>query len=331
MAMSKDCAQESFNGVSQGLTAISVDTACVSSLQCDIYIQREPSAEPILYRRKTHPLQEADLARLIKRGITTLFISKSHEATYRDKVYEEVCCDESIDPARRFQVLREINAAFFEKAFRSDNLDEMVEFTDVLGDQLSTLLNRDDIIVEDLLSLMEFDNGTYTHCVNVSTYSLLLSTRLGIRRASDLKAIAAGALLHDIGKRKVQLSILNKPGPLTDEQREHINKHPMWGFKELAFRDDLSWGQLMMVYQHHERLDGQGYPAGITGEEIHPWARICAIADVFHALTSVRPYRNPLSPEAAIEVIEKQTKTAFDPEMVECWNTIMKTTPCFMA
>jgi hypothetical protein len=88
---------ENSDNTSQGLVAVSIDSACASSLQCDIYIQRDSNEGPILYRRKSHPLQKADLDRLIQREIKTIFISKSHEATYRDKMYEEVCCDESIN------------------------------------------------------------------------------------------------------------------------------------------------------------------------------------------------------------------------------------------
>ncbi|MBN2295758.1 MAG: HD domain-containing protein [Pirellulales bacterium] len=329
--MSECCTYSQDINTGQSLVAISVDSACAASLQCDIYIQREPNEEPILYRRKSHPLEKADLDRLIKRGIETIFISKSHEATYRDRMYEEVCCDETIAPAERFRVLRDINEAFFEKAFRGGKLDEVVGFSEVLGSQLTEIISRNDLVVEDLLSLMEFDNGTYTHCINVSTYCLLLATHLGISKVEELESIAAGALLHDIGKRQVQLSVLNKPGPLTDEQREHVQRHPLIGFEELSLRGDMNWRQLMIVYQHHERMDGLGYPTGISGDEIHPWARICSIADVFHALTSIRPYRFPLSVSAASVVIGGEMKTAFDSEMVKCWNTIMKTTPCFMA
>ncbi len=329
--MPENCSKEDSGNASQGLFAVSTNSACASSLQCDIYIQRESEAEPILYRRKSHPLQKADLDRLIQRGIDTIFIGKSHEATYRETMYKEVCCNETIAPAKRFQVLRDINEAFFQKAFRSEKLDDVVDFTGVLGSQLTDLISRKDLVVEDLLSLMKFDNGTYTHCVNVSTYGVLLATRLGISKLSDLEAITSGALLHDIGKRQVQLSVINKPGPLTDEQREHINKHPTLGFRDLALRDDLNWGQMMMVYQHHERLDGGGYPTGIAGDEIHPWARICSITDVFHALTSIRPYRSPLSHSTASEGIDKQAGTHFDPEMAKCWNTIVQTTSCLTA
>ena len=87
-----------------------------------------------------------------------------------------------------------------------------------------------------------------------------------------MSEIAAGGLLHDIGKRHVPAHILNKPGKPTEAEWTLIRRHPVTGYQELAGRDDVTWGQLMMVYQHHERFDGSGYPAGILQGEIHPWA-----------------------------------------------------------
>jgi HD-GYP domain-containing protein (c-di-GMP phosphodiesterase class II) len=114
---------------------------------------------------------------------------------------------------------------------------------------------------------------------------------------------------------------LNKNGKPTDEEWRLIKRHPTAGFEELCFRDDLSWAQLMIVYQHHERLDGKGYPVGILGDEMHPWARICAVADVFDALTCERPYRKPLSVRDACQYLSDHAGTSFDQEMVRCWVT----------
>ncbi len=88
-------------------------------------------------------------------------------------------------------------------------------------------------------------------------------------------------------------------------------------------REDLSWGQLMMVYQHHERMDGKGYPVQSVDDEIHEWARICAVADVFHALTSKQPYRKASPITEALGFIEEQSGTHFGAEIVECWVRLM--------
>ena len=114
--------------------------------------------------------------------------------------------------------------------------------------------------------------------------------------------------MHDIGKRHLPPGLLNKTGKLTDPEFALMRQHPQKGFEELCLHGDLKWGQLMMIYQHHERLDGKGYPVQIGGDEIHPWAKICAVADVFDAITSVRPYRKPVPVDAAIEFFERRRR-----------------------
>jgi HD-GYP domain-containing protein (c-di-GMP phosphodiesterase class II) len=100
--------------------------------------------------------------------------------------------------------------------------------------------------------------------------------------------------------------------------------HPILGFRKLAHRPELNEGQLMMAYQHHERIDGRGYPVGCVGSEIHPWAKLCSVVDVFEAVTSRRPYRQPLSRSKALELQERESGTAFDAEMLKCWKSVIQ-------
>ncbi len=112
--------------------------------------------------------------------------------------------------------------------------------------------------------------------------------------------------MHDLGKLDIDERILNKPGRLDDNERKIIETHPTLGLNRVAQRDDLSEGEFMMIYQHHERFDGTGYPVGLAGEDTHPWAQICAIVDVFEALTSNRPYRARLSHATALGSLGKE-------------------------
>jgi HD-GYP domain-containing protein (c-di-GMP phosphodiesterase class II) len=155
-------------------------------------------------------------------------------------------------------------------------------------------------------------------------YCVTLACGMGLSDKAQISELATGALLHDIGKRHIPLHVLNKPDKLTDAEWEVIREHPAAGFRELVNRDDLTWAQLMMVYQHHERLDGTGYPAGIVGEEIHPWARYCSVVDVFDALTCERPYRKPLPVSEVCEYLGKYSGVWFDAEAVKCWTSQLR-------
>jgi HD-GYP domain-containing protein (c-di-GMP phosphodiesterase class II) len=167
----------------------------------------------------------------------------------------------------------------------------------------------------------------FTHALNVATYSLLLARRFGITDEQQLMQIGQGALLHDLGKQQIPHSITHKPGKLNDQERRIVQRHPIWGFKQLCRRTDLSWGQLMMVYQHHERCDGRGYPVGSLRSEIHEYARLCAIADVYDAAQRDRPDRRASRKEDILDYLDRQAGRGFDEEMTRCWIATVVSNP----
>jgi HD-GYP domain-containing protein (c-di-GMP phosphodiesterase class II) len=195
--------------------------------------------------------------------------------------------------------------------------------TDLGRDMVNLICDRKNVL-NDLLSVMTHDYYTFTHMTNVCTYCVVLAEAHGICDHSQLMGIAQGALLHDIGKRHVPANVLNKATPLTKDDREVIRRHPVRGFEELCLRPDLGWGPLMMVYQHHERYDGRGYPAGLVGKEIHEWGRICAVADVYDALTRDRPYRKGADTKDVLEYMDRESGRSFDEEMCQCWIATLK-------
>jgi len=130
------------------------------------------------------------------------------------------------------------------------------------------------------------------------------------------------ALLHDIGKVGIPLSILDKPGALDDEEYAMIKKHPSIGARILepigSYKDIVP-----MVLQHHERFDGKGYPSGLSGNEIDIGARILSVADVYDALKSDRPYRKGWALERVVDLITEEAGRQFDPVVVEAFLAIM--------
>ena len=202
--------------------------------------------------------------------------------------------------------------------------DQVVEQTRTIGRQITSLLDEGDLLPGDLFDIVRHDFHTFVHVTNVAGYAVLLAKELGIRNRRDLEKIAVGGLLHDIGKRHIPRSVLSNTETLTAGEWEIIRQHPQRGYEELCRRDDLEHGQLMMVYQHHEHVDGKGYPVGILGEEMHSWAKLLAVVDVFDALTGERPYRLPMSKQAAIDFIVSKSGTQFDEECVRCWASAMQ-------
>lgn len=142
-----------------------------------------------------------------------------------------------------------------------------------------------------LVSMFAKDDYTYRHNVAVAAISSLIGRWMDLPE-KELAILTMGAILHDVGKMRIPEHILNKKDKLTDEEFELMKKHTVYGYRLINECKGLDWRSALIALQHHEREDGRGYPFGIAGARIDPLSKIVAVADVFHALTSDRVYRN---------------------------------------
>lgn len=176
--------------------------------------------------------------------------------------------------------------------------------------------NIEDVVIALARTIDARDRYTEGHTERVSQYAVFLGERLGLD-SKTLNKIRIGALIHDLGKIGTCSEILNKPGPLSPEERLHINKHPELG--EQICKPLKAFEEIRdIIRHHHEKLDGSGYPDQLKGEDISLAVRIVTIADIFDALTSDRPYRQALSPEKAAKILfEEASKNKLDKKLVE--------------
>ncbi len=151
------------------------------------------------------------------------------------------------------------------------------------------------IVTECLNKLKIVDEYTYSHCINVSLYSMLIGKWLELPE-NEIKLLIIAGILHDIGKTKIPIDILNKKGPLTKEEFEIIKMHPLYGFELIKENAGISKKVKEAVLMHHEKENGTGYPFGIKSVGISSFAKIISIADVFDALTSERVYKKRQTP-----------------------------------
>ena len=159
------------------------------------------------------------------------------------------------------------------------------------------------------------DSSLYyvSHSVNVAIYSVMIGIKLNLS-LERLKVLAFGSLVHNVGNIFVPEEILFKSAPLTVGEWRKVQDHPQKGAKLLeAF--GVGPEVVQMIWQHHERMDGKGYPIGLAGNQIHLFSRICSIADVYDALTSTRPYRRSVSPFEAVQIMRQMTGK-FDPNIL---------------
>jgi putative nucleotidyltransferase with HDIG domain len=200
---------------------------------------------------------------------------------------------------RNQEALALLNAAH--RLFR--RLDARVDLVNVDG-KLETLQGTYLAVVRDWgQSIESSDSYTFGHCGRVADNAAAVAEGMGLDE-QEVLTIRLGAYLHDLGKVRLPHEVLNKPGPLTDEEVALVRLHPVWGVELLA-GIEFPWAITPIIRSHHEKYDGSGYPDRLVGDEVPLSAQIVGVADVYDALTTNRSYRAALSPEAALAEIAR--------------------------
>ena len=171
-------------------------------------------------------------------------------------------------------------------------------------------------ILTQMRLLKKKDDYTFNHSLGVSVLATSLAKWLKYSE-EEIMEVAIAGLFHDIGKLKISDNIINKPEDLTDEEFEIMKKHSFYSYEMLSASERFNDDVLLGVLQHHEKMDGTGYPNGVKGDRIHKYAKIISICDIYHALTSRRVYRDRESPLKVAEYIRKEGFQTLDPHMTQ--------------
>jgi len=216
---------------------------------------------------------------------------------------------------------------FVTKPWNNQELMETVDEALMRYQLVQSLVNEDETVYLSLAQTVELkDPYTKGHCDRVARYAVSLAKALGLDDG-QLEEIKHGSWLHDCGKIGVPERVLNFPGTLTEDDMESVMQHPRWG-SEVARQARMSETVVNVILYHHERFDGAGYPSGLKGSAIPIEARIVAIADVFDALYSDRPYRKAYSLDRVLEIMQEMTVTHFDPELVRTFLPLAEQEAC---
>ena len=188
---------------------------------------------------------------------------------------------------------------------------------------LSVAMHGDQQIVLPLLHLKEFDQYTTTHSMNVSVLAMALAEYLGMG-AKDVRAFGVAGLLHDLGKTRIPLEILTKPGKLTPDEREVMNAHPAQGARIILEAEEKLDLAAVVAYEHHIMLNGGGYPRPHYGRPCHRASNLVHVCDVYDALRTNRPYRDAWEAEKILPYLEGRAGMEFDPEVVTAFIAMMR-------
>jgi len=220
----------------------------------------------------------------------------------------------AIDAINKVEVFR-----FIVKPWENTQLVELIKDALERYRLIKSIIKGDESTMLSLVHALELkDPYTKGHSVRVAQYALMIAEDMHISE-ENRAAIRNGSWLHDCGKIGVSENILNNEGPLDDAEMHIVRNHPMWG-AEVARQARLSEVIVNIILSHHERYDGKGYPSGLTGDAIPIEARIVAVADIYDALTTERPYRKAYSVDKALEMLDSMKGNVLDPEIVDIFS-----------
>lgn len=249
-------------------------------------------------------LTEHYIKRLANLSIASVYI--------KDHIFDEQDLHDIISEETRIATIKAVKESF--AILEQDRRLNISLVKNLVSNILEELLSNPNVVIN-LSDIRVFDDYTFAHSVNVCVLSLLTGIVLGYNE-SRLKELGIGALLHDVGKTRINKDLLNKPDDLTREEFEEVKRHTEYGFEIIRQYPEVSILSAHIALQHHERWDGHGYPRGLAGENVHEYARIAAVADVYDALLADRPYRPSYSISQAITIIKRMSAIYFDERCV---------------
>ncbi|MCF6149161.1 MAG: HD domain-containing protein [Candidatus Kuenenia sp.] len=283
---------------------------------CNLYIKIRADADIryVLYCSGNNALKEDKIKELLYKQINYLFINQSEEKLYlryMESQLKEVIHDPSIDANVKskmvYNVAKSIMIDIFNDPRAGDNVDRSKNW---VANTVEYVLNNKDA-TSTMLNMVSHDYYTYTHCVDVSVLGLLFAKYLRLD-GKEMNNFGTGLLLHDIGKTQINLGTLNKNGKLSEVEYAEIKKHVEFAHEILNDLGGLNEDSFYPVLQHHEKLNGKGYPKGLKGNEIHDYGKIATIIDVYDALTTKRPYSDARKPFPALQIMKELMDEHFD-------------------
>jgi putative nucleotidyltransferase with HDIG domain len=272
------------------------------------------------------PLTEKLIARLTDLGVTYIYV--------KDPRTDDIKSGSSIDAAMKRKAVSVIEDTFTQLKKGNKLSDSIIieksskSFQQIIRDLLKQINDNKDLIGI-LTEVCTYDDYIFSHSLNVTLYSLAIGIELKLK-PKELDMLGIGAILHDVGKMKVPAEILLKNGKLTEEEFTEVQKHAEAGFNILRSVHTVPLLAAHCAYQHHERLNGSGYPRQLVEDEIHLFAKIIAVADVFDAVTSNRVYRGAMLPHEGLEILYAGSGKQFDTAVVEAFRRSVAVYPSGM-
>lgn len=290
------------------------------------YLPGTGSDEPILYRESSAGLAAPNLERLHAHGVAHLFVRTSEinncEA-YLETRLADLLSHPEIAADDKARIVHQVGTAVARDLTKGPIESTGLErATHVIDNVIGTVL-QDKFVAAHILQMADHERSTASHMFVVSALTVMLGSEFFGSDYEMLRTLGTAGMMHDLGKLGIDPDILNKTTPLTPDELDLIHQHPIESVRLLGNHPQITPAIRQMILQHHEWIDGRGYPLGLRGDEVLPGSRMISIADCFHAMIGRRPYRRPLTIDEASRALNAQAGRQFDPEILKVWNELL--------
>jgi len=292
----------------------------------------------VMIKRNVY-LDQYQIEYLMSRGISGVYITDTLEDDGKPGIEpakkkiiipsasKKVIARERVDDPTKVEMSETVKARVNEGIqylFKNTNADNFSGAAMQVSKDLTEAIMTNSAVAIDINTLKVSDEYTFKHSVDVAMISMIIGKRHGLSR-DEIREIGVAGLLHDMGKSKIPTEILNKPGKLTDEEFALMKRHPYDGYQILKDRGGFSNAVLAGVLQHHEKINAGGYPMGLPKDQIHLFGRLIAVADIFDALVTKRPYKDAFPMREAVEMIMSMTGELD----ISCINSFLGSVICY--
>lgn len=275
----------------------------------------------------SHRQHQERVQRLLESGepVDEFFIREKDLLKYYEHATDtlrHLVNDPGVSITQKTQKIYHVSKGIMKEFFEHNCSPKILVTVDEVVEIMEDCFKQSEVGFYGISQITSKDYYTYTHSVNVSLYCMTFGIKKDLNRTLA-RQLGLGGLLHDVGKSRVSMQIINKASKLTQDEFESVKAHAPLG--EDILKDMRCYGPAVvdMAGQHHEQFKGGGYPRGLEGEEISLYARICKVMDVYDALTSRRPYKAALAPFDALILMHKEMSGHFDPKILKDFITLM--------
>lgn len=274
-----------------------------------LYLKAGTTEEFTLYKAAQTPLTQETRQRLLDRGAGVLYLRKRDERGYNEYVEQNLVAiirDGLLPPREVCRTVYRSSSCVMQDVLADPRSGKNLQRVSTIARAVVLSIIKRPAALWDMTALASHDYATYRHSVHVAVFLVGASRELlAIKEQAILERIGEGGMLHDIGKSQIPLEILSKPGRLTPAEFEKVKEHPALGVELVERQRKVPATITAIIRSHHERIDGHGYPDGLTGDRIRPPARLAKIIDAYDAMTTNRPYAPARTSYETLRVMKK--------------------------